>query len=176
MFARKRTQKKLCLFVESNEYAIKQKAEIIVEHFPADVISKGKVGGKARAMVVTIGIQRAIEYFYAIGECLKARKSPYKAIVAYYGEKNVGRLSVKESDINGFPSTQIEKKFKADPYRISSGASGLWSCILRMHPATSLTLYLTPVRRIIMGLRSRSRFSNCRPHVATTSQKEFWKQ
>jgi type I restriction enzyme R subunit len=59
MFDRKRAQKKLRLFVESNEYAIKQKAEIIVEHFHTDVISKGKVGGKARAMVVTSSIQRA---------------------------------------------------------------------------------------------------------------------
>lgn len=118
MFDRKRAQKKLRLFVESNEYAIKQKAEIIVEHFHTDVISKGKVGGKARAMVVTSSIQRAIEYYYAICECLRIRKSPYKAIVAYSGEKNVGGQSVKESDINGFPSTQIEKKFKADPYRI----------------------------------------------------------
>jgi type I restriction enzyme R subunit len=104
--------------VESNEYAIKQKAEIIVEHFHSDVISKGKVGGKARAMVVTSGIQRAIEYYYAIDNCLRVRKSPFKAIIAYSGEKEVGGQSVKESDINRFPSTQIEKRFKSDPYRI----------------------------------------------------------
>lgn len=118
MFDRKRAQKKLRLFVESNEYAIKQKADIIVEHFHSDVISKGKVGGKARAMVVTSSIQRAIEYYYAITNSLIARKSPFKAIIAYSGEKTVGDQSVKESDINGFPSTQIEKKFKAEPYRI----------------------------------------------------------
>ncbi len=118
MFDRKRAQKKLRLFVESNNYAIKQKAAIIVEHFHSDVISKGKVGGKARAMVVTSSIQRAIEYYYAITENLKTRKSPYKAIIAYSGEKSVGGRDVKESDINGFPSSQIEKKFKADPYRI----------------------------------------------------------
>jgi len=118
MFDRKRAQKKLRLFVESNEYAIKQKADIIVEHFHSDVVSKGKLGGKARAMVVTSSIQRAIEYYYAITESLKARKSPFKAIIAFSGEKEVGGHSVKESDINGFPSTQIEKKFKTEPYRI----------------------------------------------------------
>lgn len=76
------------------------------------------IGGRARAMVVTSSIDRAIEYYLAINECLKARKSPYKAIIAYSGEKNIGGKSMKESDLNGFPSTQIEKKFKSDPYRI----------------------------------------------------------
>lgn len=109
MFDRKKAQKKLRLFVESNVYAITQKADIIVEHFHSDVISKGKIGGKARAMVVTSSIQRAIEYYTAITNSLKERKSPYKAIIAYSGEKNVGGVSMKESDFNGFPSTQIEK-------------------------------------------------------------------
>ena len=117
-FDRKRAQKKLRLFVESNEYAIKEKAEIIVDHFHSDVISKGKIGGKARAMVVTASIQRAIEYYTAISNALKARKSPYQAIIAFSGEKTIGGVSMKESDFNKFPSTQIEKKFKGDPYRI----------------------------------------------------------
>lgn len=69
-------------------------------------------------MVVTSSIQRAIEYFFAVGAALTARKSPYKAIIAYSGEKIVGGKSVTETDINGFPSNQIEKKFKSDPYRI----------------------------------------------------------
>lgn len=86
MFDKKRAQKKLRAFVESDSYTISQKAEMMVEHFHEQVISKGKIGGQARAMVVTSSIPRCIEYYYAINKCLSARHSPYKTIVAFSGE------------------------------------------------------------------------------------------
>ena len=49
-FDKKRAQKKLRSFVESNSYTIAQKAELMVEHFHEQVIAKGKIGGQARAM------------------------------------------------------------------------------------------------------------------------------
>ena len=90
MFDKKRAQKKLRAFVESDSYTISQKAEMMVEHFHEQVISKGKIGGQARAMVVTSSIPRCIEYYYAINKCLSARHSPYKTIVAFSGESNSG--------------------------------------------------------------------------------------
>ena len=117
LFDKKKAQKKLRKFVESNEYAIQQKADIIVDHFHEQVIAKGKIGGQARAMVVTGGIDRAIEYYHAINSCLEARKSPYKAIIAFSGDKEYGGKTVNESSINGFPGNAIEKMFKSDPYR-----------------------------------------------------------
>jgi type I restriction enzyme R subunit len=116
-FDKNKAQKKLRKFVESNDYAINQKADIIVEHFHDQVIAKGKIGGRARAMVVTGGIERAIEYYQAINRCLEARKSPYKAIIAFSGDKEYGGATVNEASINGFPSNAIEKTFKKDPYR-----------------------------------------------------------
>jgi len=116
-YDKKKAQKKLRAFVESDKFALATKAGIIVEHFHEQVIAKKKIDGKARAMVVTSSIERAIEYYYAITQCLEARKSPYKAIVAFSGEKEYGGKSLKESDINGFPSSQIEKKFKENDYR-----------------------------------------------------------
>lgn len=57
MFDKKRAQKKLRAFVESDSYTISQKAEMMVEHFHEQVISKGKIGGQARVMVVTSSIR-----------------------------------------------------------------------------------------------------------------------
>lgn len=37
----------------------------MVEHFHSQVAGAGKIGGKARAMVVTSSIDRALEYFTA---------------------------------------------------------------------------------------------------------------
>jgi type I restriction enzyme R subunit len=64
-FDTKKAQKKLRRYVESHEYAIKQKAEIMVDHFLEQVIAKNKIGCQARSMVVTSSINRAIQYYYA---------------------------------------------------------------------------------------------------------------
>ncbi|MGL4982194.1 MAG: type I restriction endonuclease subunit R [Treponemataceae bacterium] len=117
LFDKKKAQKKLRSFVESNTIAISNKAEIIVDHFHNQVISKGLIGGKARSMVVTSSIQRAIEYYYAITKMLTLRDSPYKPIIAFSGEKEYEGKTLTESIINGFASNEIEKKFKTDPYR-----------------------------------------------------------
>lgn len=113
----KRARKKLRRYVEGHEHAIHLKAEIIVDHFQEQVIAFNKIGGQARAMVVTSGIDRAIQYYYAISDYLTQRKSPYKAIVAFSGEHEFGGVKVSEASINGFSSSLIADKIIEDPYR-----------------------------------------------------------
>src|SRR5699024_6288065 len=72
----------------------------------------------ARAMVVTSSIARCIEYFHAIREVLAARKSPYRAVVAFSGEHEYKGMKVTEASLNGFPSNAIAEQVKTDPYRI----------------------------------------------------------
>ncbi len=116
LFDKKRAQSVLRTYVESQEYAIKEKASIIVEHFHNSV--KNRINGQGRAMVVTSSINRAIEYYMAITAALNARKSQYKAVIAFSGDAKYNGEIFNEAKINGFPSAQIEKKFKHDPYRI----------------------------------------------------------
>lgn len=120
MFDKKRAQKKLRSFVESNSHTIAHKAEMMVDHFHEQVIAKGKIGGKARAMVVTASIPRCVEYYYAINKCLAARHSPYKAIVAYSGEHMYQgqEPAFTSAALNGFPDAAIPKTLKTDPYRL----------------------------------------------------------
>lgn len=113
----KRATKKLRHYVESHDHAIRQKAEIMVDHFQDQVIAQNKIGGQARAMVVTSGIERAIQYFHAISAYLVERKSPYRAIVAFSGEHEYGGAKVTEASLNGFPSNDIADKIEQDPYR-----------------------------------------------------------
>jgi type I restriction enzyme R subunit len=117
LFDVKKAQKKLRRFVEGHEYAIRLKAEIMVDHFHDQVIAKGKIGGQARAMVVTDSIERAIQYFHAFQTYLTERQSPYRAIVAFSGEHEYGGVKVTETSLNGFPSNQIVDKIQEDPYR-----------------------------------------------------------
>lgn len=116
-FDTKRAKKKLRRYVESHDHAIRLKAEIMVDHFHEQVMTAGKIGGQARAMVVTSGIERAIQYFHAFKDYLIERKSPYQAIVAFSGEHEYGGAKVSESSLNGFPSGEIAEKIKSDPYR-----------------------------------------------------------
>lgn len=118
LFDKKKAQRLLRYYVESNQYAIEQKAGIIVEHFHTEVIGRGKIGGRARAMLITSGIPRAIEYYKAINALLEQRKSPYKTIIAFSGTTKYEGREVTEADLNGFTSSKIERTFKKDPYRI----------------------------------------------------------
>ena len=116
-FDTKRANKKLRHYVESHGHAIRLKAEIMVDHFHDHVITPGKIGGQARAMVVTGGVARAIEYFHAIKDYLGERKSPYQAIIAFSGEHEYKGAKVSEASLNGFPSNDIASKIQEDPYR-----------------------------------------------------------
>ncbi|MDD5198211.1 MAG: type I restriction endonuclease subunit R [Terrimicrobiaceae bacterium] len=113
----KKARKKLRLYVESHSKAIRDKAEIMVDHFLEQVIGQNKIGGQARAMVVTGSIQRAIEYFFAFTAYLKEIKSPYKAIVAFSGEPEYKGDKVSEAKLNGFSSNDIADNIQEDPYR-----------------------------------------------------------
>ncbi|KKG51875.1 type I restriction endonuclease subunit R [Methanosarcina mazei] len=116
-FDTKRAKKKLRKYVESHDYAIQLKAEIMVDHFHEQVIALNKIGGQARTMVVTDGVERAIQYYHAIRNYLNERKSPYKAIVAFSGEREYGGVKITEATLNEFPSNKIEQRIKEDPYR-----------------------------------------------------------
>ena len=114
----KKAQQKLRRYVEGHEYAIRLKAEIMVDHFLDQVLAQGKIGGEARAMVVTNGVRRAIQYFHAIRSYLKERKSRYQAIVAFSGEHQYGGAKVSEASLNGFPASKIAERIQEDPYRL----------------------------------------------------------
>ena len=112
-----RATKKLRHYVESNDHAIRLKAEIMVDHFHEQVLGLGRIGGEARAMVVTSGIERAIQYYEAISAYLIERKSPHRAIVAFSGEHERRGVKVTEASLNGFPSKDIAERIEEDPYR-----------------------------------------------------------
>jgi type I restriction enzyme R subunit len=116
-FDTKRAQKKLRRYVESHDHAIRLKAEIMVDHFHEQVMAAGKIGGQARAMVITSGIERAIQYFHAIKAYLVGRKSSYQSIVAFSGEHAYNGAKVSEASLNGFSSGDIAGKIQTDPYR-----------------------------------------------------------
>jgi len=169
-FDTKRARKKLRRYVESHDHAIRQKAEIMVDHFHDQVMARRKIGGQARAMVVTSGITRAIQYYHAFSAYLKERKSPYEAIVAFSGEHDDGDRKVTEATLNGFPSAQIEKKFQQDPYRFLIVAdkfqTGYDEPLLH-------TMYVDKQLAGIKAVQTLSRLNRARPQKTDTFVLDF---
>lgn len=118
LFDKKKARKKLRKYVESHTHAIREKAEIMVDHFHAQVMGHRKIGGQARAMVITSGIMRAIEYFHAINQYLDEKKLRYKTIAAFSGEHEYSGQKFTEATLNGFSSNKITDRITEDPYRI----------------------------------------------------------
>ena len=171
VFDKKRAQKKLRSFVESDSYTIAKKAAMMVEHFHEQVIAKAKIGGKARAMVVTASIARCIEYYNAITKCLMARQSPYKAIIAFSDEhKTKDGSSVTSEGINGFPDAKIPKTFKKEPYRILVVAdmyqTGFDEPLLH-------TMYVDKTLTDIKAVQTLSRLNRCHPAKHDTCVLDF---
>ena len=117
LFDAKRAQKKLRRYVKSHDHAIRLKAEVMVDHFHEQVIALNKIGGQARAMIVTSSIAVAIQYYHAVRAYLADRKSPYQAIVAFSGEHEYDGVNITEATLNGFPSNDIAEQIQKDPYR-----------------------------------------------------------
>ena len=116
-FDTRKAHRKLRRYVESHDHAVRLKAEIMVDHFHEQVLGQRKIGGIARAMVVTDGVERALQYYQAINAYLAERKSPHRALVAFSGEREHGGSTVSEAWLNGFPSAQIAERFQQEPYR-----------------------------------------------------------
>ncbi|RKO67993.1 type I restriction endonuclease subunit R [Desulfofundulus salinus] len=166
----RKAQKKLRRFVEGHEHAIRLKAEIMVDHFHEQVIAKGKIGGQARAMVITSSIERAIQYYHAIAAYLKERKSPYRAIVAFSGEHDYGGVKVTEASLNGFPSAQIPERIRQDPYRFLVCAdkfqTGYDEPLLH-------TMYVDKVLSGVKAVQTLSRLNRAHPQKHDTFVLDF---
>lgn len=116
----------LARFVSLHPSAFSQKAEIIVEHFRAHTAAK--IGGHAKAMVVTRSRLHAVRMKEAIDTYIKGKGYQHlHALVAFSGtvidpdnpaDPHDPDKGVTESMLNGFPEGQLPKKFASDDYQV----------------------------------------------------------
>jgi len=114
-FDKKKAQKKIRNYVEGQEFPIREKGEVMVNHFLANTVNK--INGKAKAMIITQSILRAIEYYHIVSELLKNSNTGYEALVAFSGEKEYKGKIVTETSLNGFSDKETPEKFKQDKYK-----------------------------------------------------------
>ena len=110
-------------FVSRHERTIARKVAIIVEHFQSSV--SDKLGGKAKAMIVTSSRLHAVRYKLAVDAYLKKLGSPFKALVAFTDvvKDTKDGQEYTEAKMNGFPDTATADRFEGDDYRFLIVAS-----------------------------------------------------
>ncbi len=177
-FDAEKAGKKLRRYVESHDHAIRQKAEIMVDHFHEQVIARQKIGGKARAMVICSRIKRAVQYFEAISAYLKERKSPYRAMVAFSDYEENGK-KITEASLNGFPGSKIEAYFKADDIKDIPGKAPYRFLIVADKFQTGYdepllhTMYVDKMLSGIKAVQTLSRLNRAHPLKTDTFVLDF---
>ncbi len=169
-FDKAKALKKIRHYVESHDKAIRRKAEIMVDHFVVQVAGKQKIGGKARAMIVCNGIARAIDYFREVSDYLTQIKSPYKAIVAYSGDFEIGGVKKTEADLNGFPSKDIPAILKQDPYRFLIVANKF---VTGFDEPLLHTMYVDKPLAGVLAVQTLSRLNRAHPQKHDTFVLDF---
>ncbi len=103
-------------FVDLHPHAIREKTEIIVEHFASQVAHR--IGGQAKAMIVTRSRLHAVRFKRAIDGYLKERGLPFRALVAFSGTVKDGGADYTEAGMNGFPEAQTRGAFQRPENRL----------------------------------------------------------
>ncbi len=158
LFDSKQAQKKLKAYVESNPKTIATKAEIMVNHFLDHVVKEKKLKGQARGMIVTRNIKTAIQYYFEIQKLLKAKNADFKAIVAFSGKKKVNGIEHTEDSLNGFPSKDIEDKFRSDDYRLLVVANKF---LTGFDEPLLHTMYIDKILQGVLAVQALSRLNRC---------------
>jgi type I restriction enzyme R subunit len=109
--------KALARWATLHPHNISQKTELIIEHFRSKIMHK--LGGRAKAMVVTGSRENAVRYKLSFDSYIKDKGyTDIKTLVAFSGTKIVDGDEYTEAKMNGFSETELPEKFESDDYQV----------------------------------------------------------
>lgn len=115
---RSKAKAKLVRYAEQHPTSVAQKAKLIVEDFRENIVDR--LGGRARAMVVTSGRWQAFNLYQAIRKYVEdCGYTDCGTLVAFSGtlEDTDAKVEYTEIGLNGFPEKELPDRFgyvKAD--------------------------------------------------------------
>jgi type I restriction enzyme R subunit len=113
----RKAQRAIARFVSLHPYNLAQKAEVIVEHFRAHTMAK--IGGAAKAMVVTSSRLHAVRYKLAIDRYLHQKGyTDIATLVAFSGRVFADDGEYTEPGMNKFPESQTTERFATADYQV----------------------------------------------------------
>ncbi len=158
LFDTAKAHKKLKAFVEASPKTIEVKARIMVDHFMSSVWQAKKLKGKAKAMVVTRNIECAIRYFFTIRTALQEANAPFKALVAFSGEKTVDGVKYTEDSINGIAVRDLPDEFEKDDFKILVVAN---KYLTGFDEPMLHTMYVDKKLQGVLAVQALSRLNRC---------------
>ncbi|MDR4229251.1 type I restriction endonuclease subunit R [Bacillus mojavensis] len=115
--SKKQATKKLAQYVSLHPHSIAQKTEIIIEHYRNFV--QRKIGGRAKAMVVTASRLHAVRFKTAFDKYINEMGyDDLKTVVAFSGTVKDGEIHYTESEMNQFSEKELPEKFNSDEYKV----------------------------------------------------------
>ena len=170
LFDTKKAQKKLRAYVERSQHTINTKAEIMLDHFIPQVVNTKKLRGKAKGMIITQNIEAAIRYYKAVAKLLDAQGNPFKALIAFSGEKTVDGLKYTEADINGFPESETRDKFDTDDYRLLIVAN---KYLTGFDQPKLTAMYVDKKLQFVLAVQALSRLNRSAPNLGKRTEDLF---
>lgn len=116
---KKKASQAIGRFVSLHPHELAQKTEVIIEHF-RHIVSK-KIGGKAKAMVVTSSRLHSKRYFVEFKHYIKIKGyNDIKVLVAFSGKVMDDDYpeGVSEPELTGYGEKELPKIFNQDDYKI----------------------------------------------------------
>jgi type I restriction enzyme R subunit len=117
---RKKAARALARFLRLHPHNIAQKTEVMVEHF--QTFTRHKIGGRAKAMVVTGSRLEAVRYKQSFDRYIKLKGYPIKALVAFSGtvqDDKFKEITYTEEGMNqGIKEKELPGKFASQEYHV----------------------------------------------------------
>ena len=117
---RKKAAQALARFMRLHPHNIAQKTEVMVEHFQA--VTRHKIGGRAKAMVVTGSRLEAVRYKQSFDRYIQEKGYAIKSLVAFSGtvqDDKLADVTYTEEGMNlGIREKELPEKFATQEYQV----------------------------------------------------------
>jgi type I restriction enzyme R subunit len=117
---RKKAAKALARFMKLHPHNIAQKTEVMVEHFNA--VTRHKIGGRAKAMVVTGSRLEAVRYKQGFDKYIRSKGYSIKTLVAFSGtvtDDKLDSVTYTEEEMNGgIREKELPERFGTQEYQV----------------------------------------------------------
>jgi len=117
---RKKAAQALARFMKLHPHNIAQKTEVMVEHFQA--VTRHKIGGRAKAMVVTGSRLEAVRYKQSFDRYIQEKGYAIRSLVAFSGtvvDDKLAGVTYTEVGMNhGISEKELPEKFTTQEYQV----------------------------------------------------------
>ena len=117
---RRKAARALARFTKLHPHNIAQKTEVMVEHFEA--VTRHRIGGRAKAMVVTGSRLEAVRYKQSFDRCIREKGYAIRSLVAFSGtveDDAAPGVSYTEPGMNeGVSEKELPEKFATPDYQV----------------------------------------------------------